>query len=113
MDRSRVSLGRWGEQRAARHYEALGYRLLDRNWRMRGGELDLVLEHRGMIVFCEVKTRSSTAFGSGVESVGYRKQGFLRRTAVSWLHEHGRSGDLRFDVATVTAGKVEVIEGAF
>jgi len=113
MDRSRVSLGRWGEERVARHYVSRGYRLLDRNWRIRGGELDLVLERRGTIVFCEVKTRSSSAFGAAAESVGYRKQVFLRRTALSWLREQRRSGDLRFDVATVTAGKVEVIEAAF
>ncbi len=113
MDKSRVSLGRWGEERVARDYESRGYRLLDRNWQMRGGELDLVLEHGDTIVFCEVKTRSSAAFGSGAESVGHRKQGFLRRTAVAWLREHERRGELRFDVATVTAGKVEVIEGAF
>lgn len=113
MDRSRVSLGRWGEEQVARDYQARGYRLLDRNWRIRGGELDLVLEGQGTIVFCEVKTRSSAAFGAAAESVGFRKQGFLRRTAVSWLREHRRNGDLRFDVATVTAGRVEVIEGAF
>ncbi len=113
MDRSRVALGRWGEQRVARHYEAAGYVVLDQNWQVRGGELDLVLERGNEIVFCEVKTRSSNRFGSGAESVDWRKQRFLRRTAMSWLDGHDRRGALRFDVATVTGPRVEVIEGAF
>ena len=113
MDRSRVALGEWGESKAARHYESSGYVVLDRNWRVRGGELDLVLGRGDEIVFCEVKTRSSGRFGHGVEAVGYRKQQFLRRTAVSWLRAHERRGRLRFDVAAVTGGEVEVFKGAF
>lgn len=113
MDRSRVALGEWGEAKVARHYESAGYEVLDRNWRVRGGELDLVLARGDEIIFCEVKTRSSTRYGAGVEAVGSRKQQFLRRTAVSWLDSHDRHGRLRFDVAAVTAGRIEVVEGAF
>ena len=113
MDRSRVALGEWGETRVARHYEAAGYEVLDRNWRVRGGELDLVLGRGDEIVFCEVKTRSSDRFGHGTEAVGARKQQFLRRTAVSWLDAHERRGRLRFDVAAVTRGRIEVVESAF
>jgi putative endonuclease len=113
MDRSRVALGRWGEAKVARRYVAAGYEVLDRNWRVRGGELDLVLGRDGEIVFCEVKTRSSDRFGSGVEAVGYRKQCVLRRTALAWLEATGRRGRLRFDVAAVDPGGLEVIEGAF
>lgn len=113
MDRSNVALGSWGERRVARHYEAAGYHVLDRNWRVRGGELDLVLGRDDEIVFCEVKTRSSHRFGAPVEAVDGRKQRFLRRTAVSWLDAHDRRGRLRFDVASVVGGRIEVIEGAF
>lgn len=113
MDRSRVALGEWGEALVARHYEQAGYRVLDRNWRVRGGELDLVLDGAGEIVFCEVKTRRSARFGHAVEAVGARKQHFLRRTAIAWLEAHGRHGRLRFDVAAVTGGRVEILEGAF
>ncbi len=113
MDRSRVALGRWGERRVARHYESAGYVVLDQNWQVRGGELDLVLTRNGEIVFCEVKTRSSNRFGSGFEAVDARKQRFLRRTAMSWLDVNDRRGRLRFDVATVVGPQVEVIEGAF
>ena len=113
MDRSRVALGRWGEDLVARAYEAEGYEVLDRNWRIKGGELDLVLGRCGEIVFCEVKTRSSASFGSAVEAVGPRKQQLVRRTALSWLDRHQRRGRLRFDVASVVAGRVTVIAGAF
>ena len=113
MDKSRVALGRWGEDLVARRYETAGYEVLDRNWRIKGGELDLVLSRHDEIVFCEVKTRSSDCFGSAVEAVGPRKQQLVRRTALSWLDKHGRGGRLRFDVASVVAGKVRVITGAF
>lgn len=110
---SRVALGRWGERRVARWYEAAGYVVLDQNWRVRGGELDLVVAKGDQIVFCEVKTRSSDRFGSGFEAVDARKQQFVRRTAMSWLDSHDRRGRLRFDVATVNGGSIEIIEAAF
>jgi len=113
MNRSRVELGRWGERRVARHYEADGYDVLDQNWQIRGGELDLVLQRGDEIVFCEVKTRSSDRFGCGAEAVDHRKQRHVRRTAMAWLDVYPMRGSLRFDVATVTGGRVDVIEGAF
>lgn len=96
-----------------------GYRILDRNWRCRDGEIDLVVARPGTIVFCEVKTRSSDRFGAPMEAVTRVKQQRLRRLASRWLHEHeSRAPELRFDVASVTLGGdgrpiVEVIEGAF
>jgi putative endonuclease len=113
MGRQNISLGRWGEGRVARHYEAAGYVVLDRNWQVRGGELDLVLARDDEIVFCEVKTRRSDRFGTGVEAVDGRKQRFLRRTAASWLDAHERRGRLRFDVASVVGPRIEILEAAF
>lgn len=97
----------------ARHYESDGYVVLDRNWRVRGGELDLVLSRGHEIVFCEVKTRSNSYFGSGLESVDRRKQRLLRRTAMSWLDSHDLRGTLRFDVVSVVGPRIEVLENAF
>lgn len=113
VDKSRVALGRWGESVVARHYESNGYVVLDRNWQVRGGELDLVLSRGDEIVFCEVKTRSTARFGTGFESVDGRKQRFLRRTAMGWLDSHDRRGTLRFDVASVVGPRIEVLENAF
>jgi len=99
---------------AAAWYEANGYQVVARNWRCRQGELDLVLRRGRTIVFCEVKTRSSTAFGAPVEAVTRAKQVRLRLLAARWLEESPRAaGEVRFDVASVLAGRLEVFEGAF
>jgi putative endonuclease len=108
-------LGRDGEDRAAAHYEAAGYRVLDRNWRCPEGELDLVLVRDRVLVVCEVKTRSSTRFGSPLEAVDRTRQRRLRRAASAWLTQHGdvRPATIRFDVAAVIGGRVQVVEAAF
>ncbi len=115
MTRYRQRLGASGEGAAAAWYEARGYEVLARNWRCREGELDLVLRSGRLVVFCEVKTRSSDAFGAPVEAVTRSKQLRVRRLAARWLAEQGpaRGGPVRFDVASVLAGEVEVVEGAF
>jgi putative endonuclease len=111
-------LGAQGESLAARWYEARGYEIIDRNWRRREGEIDLIVRQRTTVVFCEVKTRSSDRLGSGAESVLPAKQRRIRRLAARWLSEltpaSGRARvDVRFDVVSITGGQIEVIEGAF
>jgi putative endonuclease len=112
------AVGVGGEALAARWYEHRGYEVLARNWRCREGEIDLVLRSGNCVVFCEVKTRSTGAFGTGSEAVTATKQRRIRRLAASWLSELGPASerswvDVRFDVVSITAGRVEVIEGAF
>jgi putative endonuclease len=108
-----------GEDAVARWYEAAGYEVLDRNWRCRDGELDLVVIRGDTLVFCEVKTRASTRFGAPFEAVTLTKQRRLRNLALRWLAEHGtHRSALRFDVASVTrtpSGElaIDVLEGAF
>ena len=98
----RQALGRFGETYAARHLVAGGMVLLDRNWRCEAGEIDLVLRDGPVLVVCEVKTRSSTAFGSPVEAVTEQKAERLRRLADRWLEEHGvRPREVRLDVVGV------------
>jgi putative endonuclease len=99
---------------AAAWYEARGYRVLARNWRCRAGELDLVLRQGGTVVFCEVKARTSDSFGLPAEAVTRAKQVRIRRLAGRWLQEAKvRGGEVRFDVAAVLAGEVQVLEGVF
>ena len=115
-DQSRRAHGAYGEALVARWYEARGLTVLDRNWRAgRTGELDLVLGTGRLVVFCEVKARSSAMFGDALEAVTPAKQARLRRVGAAWLAEHpaGARRDVRFDVAAVRAGKIEVIEAAF
>ncbi len=113
-DGRRRRLGAGGEARAAAWYEASGYEVLDRNWRCREGELDLVCRRAATLVFCEVKTRSSTAFGAPVEAVTAGKQRRVRGLAARWLREHDAAGAaVRFDVASIVGQRLEVIEDAF
>jgi putative endonuclease len=87
-----------------------------RNWRGgRDGELDLILRRGGVAVFCEVKTRRGDAFGVPAEAVTVAKQARIRRLAARWLREAAtfRPRELRFDVAAILDGKLEIIEGAF
>ena len=115
----RRQLGAHGEDAVAAWYEQRGYRVLDRNWRVREGELDLVVRSGAVVVFCEVKTRRGDAFGSPFEAVTRTKQQRIRTLATRWLQEHRvRASELRFDVAAVRmprgyAPVIEVIEAAF
>jgi len=114
----RRRLGSTGEAAAAAWYEARGYQIVDRNWRVRGGEIDLVVRSGRTIVFCEVKTRTSDRFGIPAEAVTVSKQRRLRTLAAQWLAAHpGLGGEVRFDVASVTPARetptVTVLEAAF
>ena len=117
---ARRALGAAGEEAVARWYIGAGYQVLDRNWRCREGELDLVVARPGTVVFCEVKTRRSTNFGVPAEAVTATKQRRLRTLAARWLaaHPEARARELRFDVAAVLAARaaapvIDVIEAAF
>ncbi len=114
MTQARRALGASGEEAVAAWYEAHGYEVVERNWRCRAGELDLILRRGRTFVFCEVKTRSSDAFGAPVEAVTRNKQVRLRHLAARWLEDAPlRPREIRFDVASVLAGRIEVLEGAF
>jgi putative endonuclease len=112
---ARRALGTSGEELVAEWYEAHGYRVLDRNWRCARGELDIIAGRDALVVFCEVKTRTSDAFGLPAEAVTRTKQARLRKLGAQWLEQTGARGadQIRFDVASVLAGDVDVIEAAF
>ncbi|MCU1344753.1 MAG: endonuclease [Acidimicrobiia bacterium] len=107
------ALGASGEAAALAWYLAAGYREVARNWRCRDGELDLLVSRDRLLVFCEVKTRSSDRFGTPAEAITAVKAARIRRLAARYLAESPWPGDLRFDVACVMRGNVEVIEAAF
>lgn len=96
---ARTALGREGEDIAQQYLTARGMVLLDRNWRCRDGEIDLVLRDGDTVVVCEVKTRRTTTFGSPVEAVSRVKLARLRRLAGWWMAVHGvRAAGVRLDV---------------
>jgi putative endonuclease len=97
-------LGRYGEDLAALHLAEDGLTVLDRNWRCRYGELDLVARDPTRLVFCEVKTRSSEEFGTPAEAVTPAKKARIRSLARHWQDEHDvRAPELRLDVISVLA----------
>ena len=114
----RSALGRAGEDAALAAYRRRGFTLLARNWRCPLGELDLVLERSGLIVFSEVKARRGVSFGGGYEAVTWTKRRKLRQLADAFLASQApHAATTRFDVASVwmRGGRadVEVFEDAF
>ncbi len=96
------TLGRWGEETAARYLTARGYRILERNLRTPYGEIDLLARQGGQLVFVEVKTRTSRAFGYPEEAVTPRKQAHLLSAAQHYLQMHPEQpADWRVDVVAV------------
>lgn len=96
-----TAIGRAGEEAAAHYLAAQGYRILHRNLRFRSGEIDLVAEEKGVLIFVEVKTRSGATFGTAAEAVTPRKQEQLVRLASIYLSGAGGERRCRFDVVTV------------
>jgi putative endonuclease len=108
------ALGGFGERLARAHYRAQGYAVLERNWRCRAGEIDLICARGTTLVVCEVKARTGSAHGHPFEAVTSPKQQRLRRLAAVYLSQQARRWDeVRFDVAGVLDGTLEVVEGAF
>ncbi|QHC59085.1 YraN family protein [Rathayibacter sp. VKM Ac-2760] len=97
-------LGRRGEEIAVAHLRERGFEILDRNWRVREGELDIVAREGVALVVVEVKTRSSTRFGLPVEAITRVKGQRLRRLAYAWAHAHDqRWQHLRIDAVGIVA----------
>lgn len=117
MDRR--ALGRWGEELAVQHLQLQGIEVLDRNWRCRAGELDVVAREGRTLLFVEVKARSGLGYGEPAEAVSRTKARRIHGLAAAWLAEQRPDGrwDLRFDVVSVvrTSGLplVQHLRGAF
>ncbi len=115
----RRALGARAERLAADELERRGCRVIDRNYRYRGGELDLVLRDGETLVFVEVRARRSAEYGSPFETVGREKQRRVARAAEHWLVTHGLTRAFaRFDVVSVLLPadgppQVEVFTNAF
>ncbi len=110
-------LGRAGEDLAAEFLMKRGYRIVERNYNTRMGEIDLIALHEGAIVFIEVKTRTSDAYGAPELAVGRRKQQRMVKAALAYLkYKKLHQMPCRFDVVAITAAAnegVELIQNAF
>lgn len=104
MDLTPRALGDYGERLAARYLVSQGLTILDRNWRCARGEIDIVARDGRCLVVCEVKTRTSEAFGAPFEAVTWSKRRRLRGLAGLWRDEHPDAvppGEMRIDVISI------------
>lgn len=119
MTVKRLSLGRAGEDRAAQYLKDMGYSLVERNYRCKLGEIDIVARDGPVMVFVEVRTRSGSGFGSALESVVYKKQLKVRQVASHYLqYREYFGGPVRFDVLALTLrpggeAEIEHVKNAF
>lgn len=102
-----VEKGRRGEDLAAAFLLDRGYQILQRNWRMKTGEIDIIAQIAGELVFCEVKSRGSLRHGSGAEAVNVPKQQRIIRTALLYMQcFHLSDYPCRFDVIEILMDSV-------
>lgn len=110
-------LGKEGEDRAARFLEKRGYRILERNYSTRSGEIDLIALHDGAVAFVEVKTRTSSAYGAPELAVTPRKQQRMVKAALGYIKQKKlHQVPCRFDVVAISSEReqeVELIQNAF
>lgn len=113
--------GDWGEALVEKYLSERGCRIVEREWRCRFGEIDLIAEQEGALLFVEVKLRTNLRYGMPRESVTAKKQEKLRSAALLYLSMHGLDAPARFDVAEVytdvhhsaRSTRIEYIENAF
>lgn len=117
MSLFKKTLGREGEDRAAQFLAKKGYKILERNYSTRSGEIDLVALHNGEVVFVEVKTRTSDAYGAPELAVNPRKQLRMIKAALGYIkYKKLHQMPCRFDVVAISAAaenEVELIQNAF
>lgn len=106
--------GDWGEALVEKYLSERGCRIVEREWRCRFGEIDLIAEQEGTLLFVEVKLRTNLRYGMPREYVTAKKQEKLRAAALLYLSMHGLDVPARFDVAEVytdvhrSAGKTRI-----
>ncbi len=103
ITRTAAVVGVLGEEHVAKFLISNGWRILDRNWRIKEGEIDLIATREdSLLIFVEVKTRSSATHGDPLEAINPVKAQRIQRLALAWLATHGRLGsEYRIDVAGV------------
>ncbi len=114
----KIGLGRKGEELAIAYLKSKGFKILAKNRRNRFGEIDIIAKDHGVLVFVEVKTRTTTSFGSPIQAIDATKQNRLRNLALRYIAEEGLADQqVRFDVLCVLqtpeTTKIEHIPNAF
>ncbi|WP_242926120.1 YraN family protein [Pontibacter vulgaris] len=105
-----------GESMAAAYLQEKGYTILSRNYRYKRAEIDIIAEKPGLLVFVEVKTRTSDKFGFPEEAVTMKKQELILAAAEEFILQKGWEQDIRFDIISITLSnppELHHIEDAF
>lgn len=103
------------ENIAADYLSHSGYKILERNYRCRSGEIDIVAADGNYLVFVEVKYRRNNIYGDSLEAVDIRKQNKIRQTALNYMYrkKYPENTQVRFDVIGITAFRITLIKNAF
>src|SRR5262245_1679409 len=103
-ERTKIEVGATGEDRAIDHLVRQGYRIVERNYRCKLGELDVIArDRRGVLVFVEVRSRRSAEFGSALDAVSWHKRRKVSRVAMNYIARRKPHFDVaRFDVVAIT-----------
>jgi len=110
---TRIETGRKAESLAAAFLQAKGMTIVEKNFRAKVGEIDIVAKDKDEIIFVEVRARASRDFGGAAASVGGAKRRKLIRAARLWLQARGWDGACRFDVVALDGGRLEHLPAAF
>lgn len=105
--------GRCGENLAEKFLRETGHRIIEKNFKTKFGEIDIISKDKNTIVFVEVKTRRDSSFGAPQLSVNTRKQKHLALAALTFIKKNSLNSDYRFDIVAICGDKVEHIKNAF
>jgi putative endonuclease len=116
---NRHQLGKDSEQLAVDFLQKNGYTIIQRNFRIRGGEIDIIAKEKNTLVFIEVKSRTTTRYGHAIQSLTSQQQKRLSKTALTYLYQHKMNNQsARFDVVAIqknqyTGTEIRLIRNAF
>lgn len=107
-------IGKINEDLAVDYLKKRNYRIVERNFRRKFGEIDIIAKDRDTLVFIEVRSRKDDFFGSPLESIDQKKIRKISRTALSFISKTDQEfSSIRFDVISIVNGEIEHIENAF
>lgn len=107
-------IGAGKEREAVKALKKRGYKILETNFLIKGGEIDIIAKHKDTIVFVEVKYRKSNDFGFAQETVIFSKQKKIIKAALLYLQKNNiKDSNIRFDIAAINQDDIEIIENAF
>jgi putative endonuclease len=106
----KISKGKYGEQLAAEFLSENGYEIIERNYRYKHAEIDIIARQGEALIFVEVKLRSSQTFGVPEEFVGHEKEEKIREAAEFYMEACDWQGDIRFDIISIlTKPEIEIV----